>query len=209
MSAPTKNTTCYCNKEKLYNEYFEITFNEYDAENYQQTKMNEESESEFNYSESETETIPDGKGKDWRQDMHNIFLSAAEFRQTTIKRMNSNQLEEFAQEYSTNCTLCEKDVTMDLNHECIIGYNLGQIHPEMIPETLTNEVFWKIPEKVQRNDDACLAAVELLQPAKNPENYGWTEDELDEIFGPYAPIITPIYPSNYGKALSRASTPDY
>jgi hypothetical protein len=37
----------------------------------------------------------------------------------------------------------------------------------MIPETLTNAVFWDIPEEVQRNDEACLAAVKLLQPVKN------------------------------------------
>ncbi|CAI2188848.1 16523_t:CDS:1, partial [Funneliformis geosporum] len=72
--------------------------------------------------------------------------------------MNGTRLEEFAQEYSVNCTLCGTIITTELEHECIIGYNLGQIHPEMIPETLCNEIFWNIPEEVQRNDDACLAA---------------------------------------------------
>ena len=188
----------------------DITSDENDSENEQQmSQMNEDNESEFNFSESEVETIIDGKGKDWRQDMHNIFLNAAEFRQTTIKRMNGNRLEEFAQEYSINCTLCGKIITMDLNHECIIGYDLGQLHPDMIPETLTNEVFWEIPEEVQRNDNACLAAVKLLKPTKNPQTREWTEDELDEMFGPYAPIITPIYSSTYYEALSRVSTPEY
>ena len=55
----------------------------------------------------------------------------------------------------------------------------------------------------------CLAAVELLQPTKNPQTRDWTEDELDEMFGPFAPIITPIYTSNCDEAHSRASTPNY
>ncbi|CAI2179509.1 3355_t:CDS:2 [Funneliformis geosporum] len=50
--------------------------------------------------------------------------------------MNGNQLEEYAQEYSVNYTL--------------------------FPETLNTEVFWDIPEEMQWNDEACLAAVKLL-----------------------------------------------
>ncbi|CAI2188647.1 18328_t:CDS:2 [Funneliformis geosporum] len=61
--------------------------------------------------------------------------------------MNGSKLEEFAQEYSVNCTLYRTIITTNLDHECIVGYNLGQIHPEMVPETLINEVFWDIPEK--------------------------------------------------------------
>jgi len=210
ITPPTKNTVCYCNEEEFYDEYLDIAPDENNTDNEQQVKQtNDDSESEFNFSEDETETILDGKGKDWRQDMHDIFLNAAEFRQTTIKRMNGNRLEEFAQEYSVECTLCRKVITMDLNHECIVGYNLGQLHPEMIPETLTNEIFWNIPEEVQRNDDACLAAIELLQPVKNPQNREWTEDELDKMFGPFAPIITPIYSSTFNEVLSRSSTPEY
>ena len=207
ISSPTNDTICYCNEEELYTEYLDIISDGNNTENEQQIEPN--SGSEFSFSEDEIETIIDGKGKDWRQDMHNIFLSAAEFRQTTIKRMNGNRLEEFAQEYSVNCTLCGKIITTDLNHECIIGYNLGQVHPDMIPEMLTNEVFWDIPEEVQREDNACLAAIELLQPVKNPQNREWTEDELDEMFGPFAPIITPIYSSNFDDTRSRVSTPDY
>ncbi|CAI2197056.1 7476_t:CDS:1, partial [Funneliformis geosporum] len=93
----------------------------------------------------------------------------AEFRQTTIKRMNGNKLEEFAQEYSVNCTLCGTIITINLDHKCIVGYNLRQIHPEIVPETLINKVFWDIPEKVQQDDEARLAAVELLKPIKNPQ----------------------------------------
>ncbi|CAI2195397.1 9429_t:CDS:2, partial [Funneliformis geosporum] len=61
-------------------------------------------------------------------------------------------------EYSVNCTLCGTIITTALHHECIIGYNLRQLYPEMVPETLSTEVFWDIPEEVQRNDEACLAA---------------------------------------------------
>ncbi|CAI2197627.1 12201_t:CDS:1, partial [Funneliformis geosporum] len=75
----------------------------------------------------------------------------------------------YAQEYSVNCTLCGTIITTNLRYECIIRYNLGQLHPEMVPETLSTEVFWDIPEEVQRNDEACLAAVELLKPIKNPQ----------------------------------------
>ncbi|CAI2198373.1 6743_t:CDS:1, partial [Funneliformis geosporum] len=56
-----------------------------------------------------------------------------------------------------------------LHHECIVGYNLRQLHPEMVSETLSTEVFWDIPEEMQRNDEACLAAVELLKLIKNPQ----------------------------------------
>ena len=76
-----KDTVCYCNEEELFDEYLDIP-----SENEQ--SVNNESESEFNFSEDEIESTLDGKGGDWRQDMHNIFLNAAEFRQTTIKRMN-------------------------------------------------------------------------------------------------------------------------
>ncbi|CAI2196076.1 4186_t:CDS:2, partial [Funneliformis geosporum] len=41
----------------------------------------------------------------------------AEFRQTIIKRMNGNKLEEFAQEYFVNCTLCGIIITTNLDHE--------------------------------------------------------------------------------------------
>ncbi|CAI2197167.1 1268_t:CDS:1, partial [Funneliformis geosporum] len=74
--------------------------------------------------------------------------------------MNSSKLEEFAQEYSVNCNLCDTIITTNLDHEYIVRYSLGQEHPEIIPETLINEVFWDIPEKVQQDDEARLAAVE-------------------------------------------------
>ncbi|CAI2192495.1 8714_t:CDS:1, partial [Funneliformis geosporum] len=58
--------------------------------------------------------------------------------------MNGNKIEEFAQEYSVNCILYRMIITTDLVHECIMGYNLRQIHPEIVPKTLINEVFWDI-----------------------------------------------------------------
>jgi hypothetical protein len=80
---------------------------------------------------------------------------------------------------------------MDLEHDCIVGYELSQIHPEMIPEALTNEIFWDIPEKVQLHDKACRAAVELLQPLLNPQTSDeLTDDEFNELFNPYRPTIT-------------------
>ena len=94
--------------------------------------------------------------------MHNIYLQAAEFKQTTVKQMQNCSLVEVRQDYSVSCTLCGKIITIDLEHDCIIGYKLGQIHPEMVPEALTNEVFWDIPEKVQHHYEACRTAVELL-----------------------------------------------
>ena len=79
----------------------------------------------------------------------------------------------------------------------------------MIPETLCNEIFWNIPEEVQRNDNACLAAVELLQPKRNPQIREWTEEEEEEMFGPFAPIITPIFSSTFDDTRSRISDSDY
>ncbi|CAI2191216.1 5431_t:CDS:2, partial [Funneliformis geosporum] len=58
--------------------------------------------------------------------------------------MNGSKLEEFAQEYSVNCTLCGTIIITELDHEYI-------------------------PEKVQQDDEARLAAVELLEPIKNPQ----------------------------------------
>ena len=63
---------------------------------------------------------------------------------------------------------------MNLKYNCIVRYKLSQIHPEMIPEALTNEIFWIIPEKVQQYDEASHTAVELLQPSHKPQ----TSDEF-------------------------------
>ncbi|CAI2192636.1 11374_t:CDS:2, partial [Funneliformis geosporum] len=111
----------------------------------------------------------DQKRRNYKRTMANSWMKTAELRQTTIKRINGSKLEEFAQEYSVNCTLCETIITTNLDHECIVGYNLEQIHSEMVSETLINEVFWDIPKMVQQDDEARLAAVELLKPIKNPQ----------------------------------------
>ena len=123
--------------------------------------------------------------------------------------MQNHSLIEVRQDYSVNCTLCGKIITTNLEHDCIVGYNLGQIHPDMTPEALTNEIFWNIPEEVQQHDEACRAAVELLQPSFNPQAINeWTEDELNELLDPYGPIITPIIASNFDDTRSRISTPE-
>ena len=162
-----------CKCDDYYQEFSEYV----EAEYYQQNEHSDEDlcsqgsddESEYYSSQEDLESILDGKGKDWRQDMHEIYLQAAEFKQTTVKQMQNHSLVEVRQDYSVNCTLCRKIITMDLEHDCVVRYNLGQIHPEMIPEALTNEVFWIIPEKVQQHDEACRAAVDLLQPSFNPK----------------------------------------
>jgi len=118
--------------------------------------------------------------------MHDIYLQAAEFKQVTIKQMKNNALVETRQDYSANCTLCEKIITMELEHNCIVGYGLGQIHPEMKPEALVNEVFWEIPEAVQQQDKAHHK--ERYFQNKNE----WTQEELDKLFDNYEPLITSV-----------------
>ena len=89
ISTPTEQSMCLCNEEEYYAEYLAMTSDDNNAEDESQPEQLEDSnESEFNFSDEETEYILDGKGQDWKQDLHNIFLNAAEFRQTTIKRMN-------------------------------------------------------------------------------------------------------------------------
>ncbi|CAI2192084.1 7975_t:CDS:2, partial [Funneliformis geosporum] len=54
--------------------------------------------------------------------------------------MNGNKLEEFAQEYSVNYTLCEIIITTNLDFECIVSYNLRQIYSEMIINKYKSDV---------------------------------------------------------------------
>ena len=152
----------------------------------------------------EIESILDGKGKDWRQDLHNIYLQVAEFKQVTVKQMKNGSLEEVHQEYSASCTLCGKIITENLDHNRVIGYGLGQIHPEMIPEALNNDVFWEIPEEVQRADEACRATLALLQPDNNSETL---DDELEEYFNLSIPSITPI--DTTSRIISQTPSPDF
>src|SRR5688500_7071333 len=100
--------------------------------------------------------------------------------------MKNNVLVETRQDYSVNCTLCEKIITTELEHNCIVGYGLGQIHPEMKPEALVNEVFWEIPEAVQQQD-------KVHHKARYFQNENeWTQEKLDKLFDSYEPLITPI-----------------
>lgn len=107
--------------------------------------------------------------------------------------MKNNALVETRQDYSVNCTLCGKIITTELDHNCIVGYGLGQIHPDMKPEALVNEVFWEIPEAVQQQDEAHRKIYHDINPDE------WTQEELDQLFDNYEPLITPI--------SSRITTP--
>jgi hypothetical protein len=210
ITSPNEQTSCKC--DDYYQEFSDYISEEYCQQNESSNEnlySQSDNESEYYSSQEDLESVLDGKGKDWRQDMHNIFLQAAEFKQTTVKQMQDRSLVEVRQDYSVNCTLCGKIITMDLEHDCIVGYKLGQVHPEMIPEALINEIFWDIPEKVQQHDEACRAAVELLQPPLNPQTSDeLTEDEFNELFNPYRPTITPITASNFNETQSRVSTPE-
>ena len=42
---------------------------------------------------------------------------------------------------------------MEQGHGCEFGFGVGQIHPDMDPEYLCNEIFWSEPEAVIREQD--------------------------------------------------------
>jgi hypothetical protein len=153
ISNPNENTLCECNEDyQEFSDYINeesYSFSESNERNMYQCSYSD-GDSESNYSLEDNKSLIDGKGHDWRQDIHDIYLQAAEFKQVTVKQMKNNTLVETRQDYSVNCTLCGKVITMELEHNCIVGYGLGQIHPEMKPEALVNEVFWEIPEAVQQ-----------------------------------------------------------
>ncbi|HVI20899.1 MAG TPA: ribonuclease H family protein, partial [Bacillus sp. (in: firmicutes)] len=46
------------------------------------------------------------------------------------------------------CTICQKQIYpgMEYNHGCRFGFGLGNIHPDMNPRYLINDVFWSEPE---------------------------------------------------------------
>ena len=208
-SPPNENTLCKCNEE--YQEFSDYILEEsYSQMEQEQNDNIEEYSDQYSNSSNlelqndDIESILDGKGKDWRQDLHDIHLQVAEFKQVTVKQMKNRSLKEVHQEYSASCTLCGKIITENLDHNCVIGYGLGQIHPEMISEALTNDVFWEIPEKVQRADEACKAALALLQPDNNPETL---DSELEEYFNLSIPSITIIHPTS--RIVSRTPSPDF
>ena len=91
------STLCECNKE--YQEFSDFI----NEESYSFSRSNGENiylrsysdgDSESNYSSEEDKSIIDGKGHNWRQDMHDIYLQAAEFKQVTVKQLKNNALVE-------------------------------------------------------------------------------------------------------------------
>ena len=53
------------------------------------------------------------------------------------------------------CTICDRWIIsgMEQEHGCEFGFGIGQIHPDMNPEYLYNEIFWSKPEAVIREQD--------------------------------------------------------
>ncbi|CAB4434010.1 unnamed protein product [Rhizophagus irregularis] len=46
----------------------------------------------------------------------------------------------------TYCTMCKKNLFYGTTiHDCIIGFTLGKIRPDMNPEYLINNQWWKEP----------------------------------------------------------------
>ena len=42
---------------------------------------------------------------------------------------------------------------MEQEHGCEFGFGIGQIHPDIDPKYLYNEIFWSEPEAVKREQD--------------------------------------------------------
>ena len=110
ISSSTEHALCKC--DEYYQELSDYVKEEYCQENkysdedlYSQRSNNE---SEYYSSQEDLESILYGKGKDWKQDMHNIYLQVAEFKQTAVKQMQDHSLVKVRQDYSVSCTLCGK-----------------------------------------------------------------------------------------------------
>jgi hypothetical protein len=53
----------------------------------------------------------------------------------------------------TYCKACKKNLLYGtIIHDCVIGYGLGKIQPDMKPEYLTNDLWWKEPLLVQQEN---------------------------------------------------------
>jgi len=53
----------------------------------------------------------------------------------------------------TYCKACKKNLMYrTIIHDCIIGYGLGKIQPDMKPEYLTNDLWWEEPLLVQQEN---------------------------------------------------------
>ena len=64
----------------------------------------------------------------------------------------------------TYCTMCKKNLFYGTTiHDCIIGFTLGKIRPDMNPEYLINNQWWKEPQTVQlENNVNYLKYIERL-----------------------------------------------
>jgi hypothetical protein len=64
----------------------------------------------------------------------------------------------------TYCTMCKKNLFYGTTiHDCIIGFTLGKIRPDMNPEYLINNQWWKEPQAVQlENNVNYLKYIERL-----------------------------------------------
>ena len=53
------------------------------------------------------------------------------------------------------CTVCKQQIYpgMEYNHGCKFGFGLGNIHPDMNPLYLINDVFWSEPETNLQSED--------------------------------------------------------
>ena len=53
----------------------------------------------------------------------------------------------------TYCTMCKKNLPYGtILHDCIIGFTLGKIRPDMKPEFLVNQPWWEEPEGVKQTN---------------------------------------------------------
>jgi hypothetical protein len=54
----------------------------------------------------------------------------------------------------TYCTMCKRNLPYGtVRHDCIIGFTLGKIRPDMRPEFLINTPWWNEPELVQQENN--------------------------------------------------------
>ncbi|CAG8759708.1 hypothetical protein GLOIN_2v1482001 [Rhizophagus irregularis DAOM 181602=DAOM 197198] len=64
----------------------------------------------------------------------------------------------------TYCTMCKKNLFYGTTiYDCIIGFTLGKIRPDMNPKFLINNQWWKEPQAVQlENNINYLKYIERL-----------------------------------------------
>ena len=62
------------------------------------------------------------------------------------------------------CTICRKQIYpgMEYNHGCKFGFGIGEIHPDMNPLYLINDVFWSEPEFTLEEQEESDEDSELL-----------------------------------------------